>query len=473
MVKKNTCCSNCSQLKAMEVEEKEDGMKAVLQSSDIVAVILNHLSSPQDVLSASAVCRFWRLVLKDPANLQSWVLDDTVELTPGLKMSSTPLLPKTPPPKLWIDPTTYSPLASFKTPKSLLPRDRYYDQSSTPTSKLLNIFHCKPHSDKCNSPRTPSPIRETAIFPPLLHILKEKMVMGRFLGDIDIMSSRMNDKCMQVLLERCPHLQTLRLVHTCTLQLKESSESLSSMKYESLHQTSCSCSLLTNTAFAGIHRHCPELVSVTLILQHVTFRTILRKILMELGRLPKLQTLSIELRVPSFGQSTKSKVIWDSHVRVTEQEIFALIQVGPPPLRALALNRCDLTGASMSTLACACPDIEALELHSDFEDTKEEFFLQRVPSNLLELASLSAAAFGVLMNVETCRFDKWRMLALKRLRLESKKALTVEQLQLLKGACPQLESVHLIWNSVHGMNETHLYPFVKETFSAYSLASLQ
>ncbi|MCO5548069.1 hypothetical protein L7F22_001526 [Adiantum nelumboides] len=455
----------------MEMEEKEDATKAALQSLDIVAAILSQLSSPQDVLSASAVCRIWRFVLEIQANLQLWVLDDTVESTPGLKTSSTPLLPKTPPPKQWIDPTAYSPLASFKTPKSLQPRDRSYDESSSPTSKLLNIFNRKPHSGKCNSPRTPSPIREAVSCPPLLQILKEKLVMGRFLGDIDVISSRMNDNCMQVLLKRCPHLHTLRLMHTCMSQLKENSESLNSMECESLHQNSCSCSLLTNTAFSGIHRHCPELVSVTLILQHVTFRKILRKILMELGRLPKLQTLAIEMRLPSFGQSTKSKVIWDSHVRVTEQEIFALIQAGPPPLRALALNRCDLTGASVSALASACPEIEALELQSDFEDTKEDNFLQRVPSNLQELASLSAAAFGVLMNVETCRFDEWQMRALKRLRLESKNALSVEQLQLLKGACPQLESVHLIWNSVHGMNETHLYPFVEETFSAYSVAS--
>ena len=51
--------------------------------------------------------------------------------------------------------------------------------------------------DLVNSPRTPSPTRETVKFPPLFDIVKEKMVMGAFLGDIDIMSSRINDEIMQ------------------------------------------------------------------------------------------------------------------------------------------------------------------------------------------------------------------------------------------------------------------------------------
>ncbi|KAH7373362.1 hypothetical protein KP509_17G051500 [Ceratopteris richardii] len=159
-------------------------------------------------------------------------------------------------------------------------------------------------------------------YPPLIHIFKEKLIMGRFLGDIDIMSSRLDDSCMQLMFQRCPYLHTLRIVHTCTLQLKECSDPFgSNVKSDSLRHTSCCCSSLTNAAFFGIHKHCPELASVTLILQHVIFRKLLRKTLMELGRLPKLQTLSIELRLPSFGQSTKSKVIWDSHVRVTEQSL--------------------------------------------------------------------------------------------------------------------------------------------------------
>lgn len=447
--------------------------RAVLQSLDIVSSILIHLSSPKDVLSAAAVCRVWRMAAMDHAYLRSWTLDDTLDYTPGLKTSSTPLLPKTPPPKQWINPTAHSPLASFKVPKSLLQHDRSIDKTMTLAFNFSNRYPHNAFDEPGLSPRTPSPIREPVKCPPLFDIVKEKMVMGRFLGDIDIMSARINDEVMQLLLTRCPRLHTFRLVNTCAVKLNDSIESFSTcMDSGNLQKTSCNCSPLSNKAFSGVHEYCPELASVTLILQHVTFRKMLQKLLVELGRLPMLHTLCIELRVPSFGQSTKSKVIWESHVRFTEQEIFALIQAGPPPLHALALNRCDLTGASLAALALACPHIEALELHSDFEDTKEHGFLQRGPSNLLGLASLSAAAFGVLLTLENCSFDEWRMPALKRLRLETKDALCVKQLHQLKVACPELESLHLIWSGVYGVKETHIYPFTEDSFLTYSDAVL-
>lgn len=40
------------------------------------------------------------------------------------------------------------------------------------------------------------------------------------------------------------------------------------------------------------------------------------------------------------------------------QELLALLDAGPPPLSALALNRCDLTESSVSALAAACPNLE-------------------------------------------------------------------------------------------------------------------
>lgn len=40
------------------------------------------------------------------------------------------------------------------------------------------------------------------------------------------------------------------------------------------------------------------------------------------------------------------------------QELLALLNAGPPPLGALALNRCDLTESSISALAAACPNLE-------------------------------------------------------------------------------------------------------------------
>ena len=44
--------------------------------------------------------------------------------------------------------------------------------------------------------------------------------------------------------------------------------------------------------------------------------------------------------------------------KFNDQEIMALIHGGPPPLHALSLNRCDLTGASLDALVSACPHIE-------------------------------------------------------------------------------------------------------------------
>lgn len=37
---------------------------------------------------------------------------------------------------------------------------------------------------------------------------------------------------------------------------------------------------------------------------------------------------------------------------------MALIQAGPPPLQALALNRCELSGAALTELSAACPQLE-------------------------------------------------------------------------------------------------------------------
>jgi hypothetical protein len=135
------------------------------------------------------------------------------------------LLPKTPPPKQWINPTSFSPLASFKTPKSLWTHSDAQSRKKRATliahkaqldAKLggdnLPCLHedaffmdsekgygfgCANCDDSVVSPRTPSPTREVVRPPPLFDIVKHKMLMGAFLGDIDLISSRIDDGILQ------------------------------------------------------------------------------------------------------------------------------------------------------------------------------------------------------------------------------------------------------------------------------------
>lgn len=52
------------------------------------------------------------------------------------------------------------------------------------------------------------------------------------------------------------------------------------------------------------------------------------------------------------------------------QELLALLNAGPPPLSALALNRCDLTESSISALATACPNLEVKMFPTNFLPSK-------------------------------------------------------------------------------------------------------
>ena len=90
------------------------------------------------------------------------------------------------------------------------------------------------------------------------------------------------------------------------------------------------------------------------------------------------------------------------------------------------------------------------------------------------LASLSGVAFGLLMTINSSCFKSWQMPYVKRLRLETKHGLCIQHLYQLKLACPELESLHLIWHSVSvsgGVNEVHIYPFTEENILKYPCSS--
>jgi len=443
----------------------ETSPKSAMQSVDIVTQILRRIDSPRDLISASAVCKTWRSATNDPSQLRSWTLDDPLTTVEGAKVSAIPMLPKTPHPRHWINPAVDSPLASFKTPRSLRPLG-FPSISQAAESG----------SGEGESPRTPSPLQQPTEQAGSFRLaIIHKMVMGRFLGDVDICSSQLSDECLQIITKSCPRLHTLRLLHICGAQHASSNDALSypnraelePFKNESYLPTSCVCSHLSEKGFLDISRHCPDLMSVTLVFQHIVLREVFQDILVELGKLIKLHTLSIELRMPLFVHSVKSEVIWESYLRCTDKEILALLEAGQPPLQALALNRCDLTEVSINALTKACPNIEALDLHGHFQVPKDQGLHSGVFLSLKDLTSLSAAAFGVVDDLEECRFAAWNLHSLKRLRLESKEPLAIQHLESLQCSCPQLESLHLIWNSYNGPREAQIYPFTHEGIMDY------
>lgn len=443
----------------------ETSPKSAMQSVDIVTQILRKIDSPRDLRSASAVCRTWRSAANDPSQLRSWTLDDPLTTAEGAKVSVIPMLPKTPQPRHWINPAVDSPLASFKTPRSLRPL------SFPSISEAVESG-----SGDGESPRTPSPLQQPPAQTGNFKLaVTHKMVMGRFLGDVDICSSHLSDECLQIITRNCPRLHTLRLLHICGAQqapptdafLYPNRAEMEPFKNGSYLPTSCLCSSLSEKGFLDIGRHCPDLMSVTLVFQHIVLREVFQDILAELGKLIKLHTLSIELRMPLFVHSVKSEVIWESYLRCTDKEILALLEAGPPPLQALALNRCDLTEVSINALTKACPNIEAIDLYGRFQVPKDQGLLSGVPLGLKDLTSLSAAAFGVIHDLEECQFAAWNLQSLKRLRLESREPLSMQHLESLQCSCPQLESLHLIWNGYSGPREAQIYPFTHEGIMDY------
>jgi len=276
------------------------------------------------------------------------------------------------------------------------------------------------------------------------------------------------------MLKNCPRLHTLRLQHLCVPSMYPSSSfevgpsplrvaDVGPEKYVLPPVLSCGCGQLSEKAFAAVRWHCPDLNSVTLVLQHVILRKVLRLIMTELGALPKLHTLSVELRMPSFGQSLKSQLIWQEHTHCSDKELLALLDAGPPPLSALALNRCDLTESSVSALAAACPNLEAIDLRSSLDIAGEHGIPPTIGSLFQNMMFLSAAALGVFQALESISFDTWTMPALKRLRLETIEPLSLANLQSLKIACIKLESLHLI-SGIHAtVRESHIYPITDDT----------
>lgn len=330
------------------------------------------------------------------------------------------------------------------------------------------------------SPRTPSPVQPVAPGGSFLDIVLAQMVIGKFVGDVDISSSRLNDKSLQTIFKSCARLHTLRLQHLCVPSMYPSNTfdlgpsplrvgDIGPDNYILPPVLSCGCGQLSERGFAAVRWHCSDLSSVTLVLQHVISKKVYRQVLSELGALPKLHTLSVELRMPSFGQSVKSQLIWQENTHCTDKELLALLNAGPPPLSALALNRCDLTEASISALASSCPNLEAIDLRSSSDIQGEHDIPLNIGALFQNLTCLSAAALGVFQTPEKLPFESWVMPALKRLRLETVEPLSLSQLQTLKCACARLESLHLISGTHATLQESHIYPVTDDTILEHGM----
>lgn len=181
-----------------QAQELVAGIEGV-QQPDVVALIFRQLSEPQDVLAAAAVCRTWRAAATDLSQLRSWQYDDDSATAAGIKSSATPMQPKTPLPKHWVNPTTHSPFSSFKTPRSLamLSAPSPIRSLLWPCDRLTDANAVNSNIDENGpSPRTPSPVQPVAPGGSFLDIVLAQMVIGKFVGDVDISSSRLNDKSL-------------------------------------------------------------------------------------------------------------------------------------------------------------------------------------------------------------------------------------------------------------------------------------
>lgn len=126
--------------------------------------------------------RTWRAAMSEPSQLRSWQFDDELTASAGTKASATPMQPKTPLPKHWVNPTTHSPFSAFKTPRSLV-------QAPSPIRSLLwpmenrsgesSIGGVSSLEEGGPSPRTPSPVQPVVPGGAFLDIVMAKMVIGK------------------------------------------------------------------------------------------------------------------------------------------------------------------------------------------------------------------------------------------------------------------------------------------------------
>ncbi|CAI5947545.1 unnamed protein product [Closterium sp. NIES-65] len=225
----------------------------------------------------------------------------------------------------------------------------------------------------------------------------------------------------------------------------------------------CGCLPLSARGLAGIGALCPAIKALTLTLQHVVFACDLPAMMACVGALPCLQMLVIDLHMPFFGQSVKADTLWSTHSCFTHQAVTALALAGPPPLTALSLSPCALTPASFLTLASAFPRLMALDLqglHSEPMHLAHALPLQA-------LHHLHALALGPVAMPAP---GEWELplRSLQRLRLEVDGLPSHEAFAQLRGICPKLKSLHLLWGreQKRGVTEAYICPLTQETINA-------
>eukprot|EP00850_Spirogloea_muscicola_P014713 SM000107S14079 [mRNA] locus=s107:386667:391495:+ [translate_table: standard] len=454
----------------------------------------------QDFWSAAAdvlprILEAWRAAASDPRQLRPLAVDEERESAPPGRCTAAPLPPHTPTPAAWVDPTAHSPLAHFKTPQTLqrlqlLPPPPLSGASAlrAASTSSLDASGGGCLADEHPSPKTPSPMQPVLLQFSLQDTLRATLTAGRYIGEVDIRSSQINDDALQLVLRSCVNIHTLRLQHVCPRVRVSPPQrcAVAGLVAGQLTWSSppsagypCACLSLTAKGFENIASFCTHLSSVTLLLQlcfflvtyqHVMFSKDLRQVLQAVGRLRKLETLVVELRKPSFRRSLKAELMWREFARCSDRELQALLGERPPPLRALSLNNCELTAQAVAELAKSCPQIEALELqcgivhgvaHGDIRGLAPALVVQ-----LQALPALACAALGVFHHASGIDFAKWSFPAIRRLRLSTVQRLSLKNLVDLKHGCPSLDSLHLLWgrNLCH---EAHFCPVLENTLADF------
>eukprot|EP00850_Spirogloea_muscicola_P016418 SM000133S26784 [mRNA] locus=s133:66356:68730:- [translate_table: standard] len=287
--------------------------------------------------------------------------------------------------------------------------------------------------------------------PVLLHFslqdnLRATLTAGRYIGEVDIRSSQINNDALQLVLRSCMNIHTLRLQHVCP-RVKVSPPqrcAVAGLVAGQLTWSSppsagypCACLSLTAKGFENIASFYRHLSSVTVLLQHVMFSKDLRQVLQAVGRSRKLETLVVELQKPSFRRSLKAELMWREFARCRD--------------RALELQ---------------CGIVHGVA-HGDIRGLAPALVVQ-----LQALPALACAALGVFHHASGIDFAKWSFPAIRCLRLSTVQRLSLKNLVDLKHVCPSLDSLHLLWGR-NLRHEAHFCPVLQNTLAEFEENSAQ
>ena len=374
-------------------------------SEDLLGAIFEHLKErPRYLAAAAGVCARWRRrVLEDDTLLATWALEHNDQPDQGadgdhhLEAIGTP-----PQASALLSPVhtgrwTIGTTAEQRTPTQAV-RATTTPAQATPNGAGIGAGGATAGGRSpaaAASPRTPSPCpAPRPALRPCEAVAHRLVPVGRYIGAIDLRSSQLDGGTLRAALCACPRLRVLRVTHECgvadsqlmsmpmhalnggggaggvpapTAAMQRAHRATAALGRPLVFQPRCGCAACPPSAMSDVHKLCPELRVVELVLQHVAFGSELRPLMASLGQCRRLHTLAIELRRPAFGASVRSACLWGEHARVGATELRALLEGTPAAqsLCSLSLNRCDPGKAGAMLLRRRAPRLRALALHSD------------------------------------------------------------------------------------------------------------